>query len=118
MEDRPLTPYEKYGRWGKKHWSALILLVSAFACAAWFGKNEDALIRQLSGAYFGYSLAAGMMLWGLIHWEEGRIKGRGPYYYRDQNPKMFGFLMVFKIVLPSLCGLAVGVFYPGFYTPA
>lgn len=102
-------------KWTKKHWTAIMLLLSAFACVAFYGKDEDLLIRQLSGAYFGYALCMAMLIWGVIHLEEGRIRGRRRVYEKIHDPGMFVFLMVFKTAIPALCGLAIGLFYTFFY---
>mgnify|MGYP005842602245 CR=1 FL=1 len=105
----------KLEAWTWKHWAATLLLISAFACAALFGGDQDPSSRQRSGAFLGFALGLSMLLWGVINVEEGRIKGRRRYYRRDEHPGMFAFLMAFKIVLPAVCGLLVGFFhaFPG-----
>ncbi|MEX2515993.1 MAG: hypothetical protein WD572_03645 [Gammaproteobacteria bacterium] len=102
-------------KWTKKHWAATLLLVSAFACLAFYGKDDELLIRQLTGAYFGYALCMAMLIWSVIHLETGRIRGRRRIYERMHNPRMFAFHMVFKTVIPALCGLAIGLFYTFVY---
>jgi len=103
-------------RWTKLHWAAILLLLSAFACAAYFGKSEALTTRKWSGAYFGYALLSSTVIWGLINLKTGRVRGKRRYYAKERNPKMFALIMVLKIGIPSLCGLMIGLFYTFAYS--
>lgn len=102
-------------KWTKMHWAAISLLLSAFICVAYFGKSDALTTRKWSGAYFGYALLSSTVIWGLINLKAGRVRGKRRYYERGRNPKMFAFIMVLKIGIPSLCGLIVGLFYTFVY---
>ncbi|MCK4743461.1 MAG: hypothetical protein KAT25_06555 [Sulfuriflexus sp.] len=105
---KTVTNYYSADKWTIKHWSALILFISAFACAAYFENTDSDIIKKYVGTYFGLSIALSLVFWGLIDLERGYVKGRINRYYRKDNPKMFGFLFLFKILLPAIGMLFVG----------
>ena len=115
--NRRVSEHHEVEKWTSQHWIALLLLVSAFAIAGAFSTDEDPFSRQWSGAYFGLALGLSMFIFGAINLRQGRIKGRRRYYRRDEHPGMFVFLMVFKIGLPTICGVLIGIFHAFLYAP-
>jgi hypothetical protein len=110
-----MSEIDKKSKWTRKDWLATLLFVSAFACAAYFGRDEVAHLSTFSGIYFGFALGCSLLLWGMIDLENGTIKGRRRYYSKSEEPKMFVFLFLFKIVLPSICGFVIAGYYAFVY---
>ncbi len=92
-------------------WVPIILSLSAFLVAGFFADTEDIQVRRFAGAYFGYGLGIAMILWSVFNIREGRIRGRSRHYYRDANPRIFVFLILFKNVIPALCCFVVGLVF-------
>jgi len=97
--------------WTKRHWAAVLLLLSAFACIVFFANDKEIGARKWVGSYFGYSVFAAMLIFSQISWTSKRIKGRRRFYDKIDNPKMFGFILIFKYLIPSLCGLLIGLYF-------
>ena len=61
--------------------------------------------------YFGLALGTAMVYWTVFNLREGKIRGRSRHYFRDENPRTFAFLMLFKNIIPAICCFVVGLFY-------
>jgi len=100
--------YYSDSKWSIKHWSALLLFISAIALAAYFKDTDSDIIKQYVGIYLGFAIGLSLALWGLIYFQRGYVKGRHNRYYRKDAPKMFWFLFLFQTLLPAIGMLFVG----------
>ena len=92
-------------------WVPILLAISAFLVAAFFADSEDPNLKRLAGAWFGYGLGFALVFWGIFNVREGRIRGRSRHYYRNENPRTFGFLMLLKNIIPAICCFTVAIIY-------
>ncbi|WP_126453660.1 hypothetical protein [Sulfuriflexus mobilis] len=106
-----INKYYANNKWTVKHWIALILFISGFACIAYFGNSDNNIIKKYTGAYFGLSIALSLIFWGLINLERGYITGRRKRYYRKKSPNMFIFLFLFEVALPAIGMLFVSLVF-------